>query len=159
MKSTNLKEKIIEILRKVNFTSSDTHFTKKYYSLYADQILELFAEEKTCPYCGKIPHLDKCAFSGKPEAGDKDILEEQPPKIEELTNLNADIIKIREGWAEDSEYCQDQITTEIVNPNFQGTHMSTDVWQCICGKWRKADEKCIHLKHNNKIIDSRKENI
>ena len=49
------------------------------------------------------------------------------------------------------------ITKEIIYPNFQGTHMSTDIWQCSCGEWRKVDEKCLHLKQGNKIIDSRKE--
>ncbi len=33
--------------------------------------------KETCPYCGKIPHLAKCAFSGKPEAGDNDIFDWQ----------------------------------------------------------------------------------
>ena len=46
---------------------------------------------------------------------------------------------------------------EVINPNFQGIHFSTDIWQCVCGEWRRADERCIHLKQGNKIIDSKKE--
>lgn len=28
--------------------------------------------KEECPYCGELPHHKKCAFSGKPEAGDSD---------------------------------------------------------------------------------------
>lgn len=41
-------------------------------------------KKETCPYCGQYPHLDKCAFSGKPEAGDKDIFEDWEKELKKI---------------------------------------------------------------------------
>ena len=53
-----------------------------------------------------------------------------------------------------------KIVREEIYPSFPvGTVMSTDLWICKCGQWRKASEKCIHLHQGNSIIDSRSEEL